>query len=125
MSDWSGSRPPRPIFFGLALITIGVLFLLRELDVVPDIGLWTLIWLALGSWLFLGTLAGNRRGWFWPLTLLLIGSFMLLRDLEVLDRSFSIWPIVIIALGLSMVLEASSWGSKGRKRKMPPWEIER
>ena len=90
MSPWSGSRPPRPIFFGLALITVGVLLLLRELGAVPDIGLWTLIWLALGSWLFLGTLAGNRRGWFWPLTLLLIGSFMLLRDLDVLEADFSI-----------------------------------
>ncbi|MCH7584880.1 MAG: hypothetical protein IH941_06945 [Acidobacteria bacterium] len=122
MSPWSGSRPPRPIFFGLALITVGVLLLLRELGAVPDIGLWTLIWLALGSWLFLGTLAGNRRGWFWPLTLLLIGSFMLLRDLDVLEAEFSIWPVVIIALGLSMVLEASSWGKK--KRTSQSWEIE-
>jgi len=123
MSAWSGSRPPRPIFFGLALITIGVLFLLRELGAVPDIGLWTLIWLALGSWLFLGTLAGNRRGWFWPLTLLLIGTFMLLRDLDVLERDFSIWPVVIIALGLSMLLEASSWGTKKKKRSSS-WEME-
>jgi hypothetical protein len=124
MAAWSGSRPPRPIFFGLALITIGVLFLLRELGAVPDIGLWTLIWLALGSWLFLGTIAGNRRGWFWPLTLLLIGTFMLLRDLDVLERDFSIWPVVIIALGLSMLLEASSWGTKKRKRTSQSWEIE-
>jgi len=89
---------------------------------VPDIGLWTLIWLALGSWLFLGTLAGNRRGWFWPLTLLLIGSFMLLRDLDVLEADFSIWPVVIIALGLSMVLEASS--RRKKKRTSQSWEIE-
>jgi hypothetical protein len=122
MSEWSGSRPPRPIFFGLALITIGVVFLLREFDVVPDIGFWTLVWLALGSWLLLGTLAGNRRGWFWPLTLLLIGTFMLLRDLEVLDRDFSIWPIVVIALGASMVLEAISWN--GRDRGRARWEID-
>ncbi len=122
MSAWSGSRPPRPIFFGLALITVGVLLLLRELGAMPDIGLWTLIWLALGSWLFLGTLAGNRRGWFWPLTLLLIGSFMLLRDLDVLEADFSIWPVVIIALGLSMVLEASS--RRKKKRTSQSWEIE-
>jgi len=124
MATLSGSRPPRPIFFGLALITLGVVFLLRELGAIPDIGLWTLVWLALGSWLFLGTLAGNRRGWFWPLTLLLIGTFMLLRDLEVLDRDFSIWPIVIIAFGLSIVLEASSWGKKGKKGTSMPWETE-
>jgi hypothetical protein len=122
MSDWSGSRPPRPIFFGLALITIGVVFLMRELGIVPDIGGWTLVWLALGTWLLLGTLAGNRKGWFWPLTLLLIGTFMLLRDLEVLDRGFSVWPIVIIALGASMVLEASSWNRK--QRNDSTWDID-
>jgi hypothetical protein len=97
---------PRPIFFGLALITIGLLFLLRELDVVPDISFWTLLWLALGGWLFIGTLAGNRRGWFWPLTLLAIGVFMLLRDLGSIPEDFSIWPVVVIAIGISMLLEA-------------------
>ncbi|MEE9297522.1 MAG: DUF5668 domain-containing protein [Acidimicrobiia bacterium] len=123
MPEWSGSRPPRPIFFGLALITVGVVFLLRELDVVPDVGLWTLIWLALGSWLFLGTLSGNRRGWFWPLTLLLIGVVMLLRDLDVLDSDFRIWPVVVIAIGLSIVLEASTWGRKRRKGRGASWEM--
>lgn len=107
-------RPPRSIFFGLALITIGVIFLLREFDVVPDISFWTMFWLAIGGWLFVGTLAGNRRGWFWPLALLLIGGFMLLRDLEVLDRDFAIWPIVVIALGLAILLEAI--GVDRRKR---------
>jgi hypothetical protein len=62
-----------------------------------------------------GTLAGNRRGWFWPLTLLLIGVFMLLRDLDVFDRNFAIWPIVVIALGLAMLLEALGWGRKSKR----------
>lgn len=124
MTDWRGSRPPRPIFFGLALVTIGILFLLRELDVLPDISFWTLLWLGLGSWLLLGTLAGNRRGWFWPLTLVLIGSFMLLRDLEVVDQNFAIWPIVIIAFGLSMVFEARSWGRRSSRSQTTRWEID-
>jgi hypothetical protein len=123
MAEWRGSRPPSPIFFGLALVTLGVFFLLRELGVLPDLSAWTLLWLALGSWLLLGTIAGRRRGWFWPLALLLIGGFMLLRDLEVLRRDFAIWPIVVIAVGLSMVFEAMSWGrrSEGRTRR---WDIE-
>jgi uncharacterized membrane protein len=111
---------PRPIFFGLALITIGVLFLLRELDVVPHISVWTLIWLAIGGWLLIGTLAGNRKGWFWPLALVLIGTFMLLRDLDVISHSFSLWPIVIIALGLAILLEATTWG-RTRSRKHDRW----
>jgi|GEM_PF-1763040 len=106
---------PRPVFFGLALITIGVLFLLREMDLLPDVSLWTLVWLGLGGWLFVGTLAGNRRGWFWPLTLLAIGGFMLARDLGYLPRRFALWPVVVIAIGLSLVLEAV--GGKGADRK--------
>jgi len=97
---------PRPIFFGLALITVGVLFLLRELDVLPDISFWTLLWLGLGAWLLVGTLAGNRRGWFWPLILLAIGGFMLARDLDYLPSGFALWPVVVIAIGAALVLEA-------------------
>ena len=123
MAEWQGTRPPKPVFFGLALITVGVLFLLRELGVVPDISLWTLLWLALGTWLLLGTLTGNRRGWFWPLTLLLIGGFMLLRDLDILDRGVAVWPIVVIALGLSIVFEAASWGKK-KDSPQRPWDID-
>ncbi|MDX1691354.1 MAG: DUF5668 domain-containing protein [Acidimicrobiia bacterium] len=104
---------PRPVFFGLALITVGVLFLLREVGAVPDISFWTLLWLGIGGWLFVGTLAGRRRkGWFWPLTLLAIGVFMLLRDLDVIPGDSSVWPVVIIAIGLSLVLEAR--GSRRR-----------
>ena len=114
-------RPPRPIFFGLALITIGVIFLLREFDVVPDISFWTMFWLAIGGWLFVGTLAGNRRGWFWPLALLLIGLFMLLRDLEIIDRDFAIWPIVVIALGLAILLEAAGFD---RGKRAEAWRRE-
>ncbi len=112
-------RAPRPIFFGFALVTLGVLFLLREFDVVPDISVWTLIWLALGTWLFIGTLVGNRRGWFWPLALVLIGTAMLLRDLDIIDRDFSIWPIAVIAFGLAILLEA--FGGRGSKSNPDYW----
>jgi hypothetical protein len=118
--DYDGPRP-RPIFFGVALITIGVLFLLRELGAVPDVSGWTLLWLGLGGWLFIGTLAGNRRGWFWPLTLLAIGIVMLLRDLEYIDRDFSIWPVVVIAIGLSILLEA---GDRGRRSRIEQYRPE-
>ena len=108
-------RPPRPVFFGFALVTIGLLFLLRELEVVPDISVWTLVWLALGGWLLIGTLVGNRRGWFWPLTLVLIGTFMLLRDVDVIDRDFAIWPIVVLSFGLAILFEAAGRGRRGGK----------
>ncbi len=31
---------------------------------------------------------------------------MLLRDTDVLDEDFSVWPVVVIAIGVSMTLEA-------------------
>jgi hypothetical protein len=101
-------RAPHPMFFGLALVTVGVLFLLRELGALPDVRVWTLLWLGLGGWLFIGTLVGRRRGWFWPLTLLTIGFFMLLQDLEYLSEDFKLWPVIVIAIGASILLEARS-----------------
>ena len=116
------SRAPHPIFFGLALVTIGLLFLLRELDVLPDVRLWTLVWVGIGGWLFVGTLVGKRRGWFWPLTLLTIGAFMLLQDLDVLKQDFKLWPIIIIAVGGAILLEAaqSRLGQK-KAETTPDW----
>ena len=114
------SRVPHPIFWGLALITIGVLFLLREIDVLPDIRIWTLIWLGVGGWLFVGTLAGRRRGWFGPLTLLIIGAFMLLQDLDVILH-FSLWPVIIIGFGAAMVLEATAQRHQ-KNEKLPEAE---
>lgn len=108
------------MFFGFALVTIGLLFILREFGAVPDVSVWTLIWLALGGWLLIGTLAGNRRGWFWPLTLVLIGSFMLMRDLEIIQRDFAIWPIVVLAFGLAILLEAGTGGR--RRRRSDTWQ---
>jgi hypothetical protein len=114
---------PRPIFFGLALITVGVLLLLREMDILPDISLWTLIWLGLGGWLLVGTLAGNRRGWFWPLVLLAIGGFMLARDLDYLPGDFALWPVVVIAIGIALVLEALTGDRGGRSSSGPGTDL--
>jgi hypothetical protein len=99
-------RHRRPLFLGLALVTIGLLFLLRELGLVPNISVWTLLWLALGTWLLVATVTGDRSGWFAPFALIGIGLLMLMRDLELIDRAFAIWPVVVIALGLAMLLDA-------------------
>ena len=107
------------MFFGLALITIGLLFLLREIGVIPDVSLWTMLWLGVGGWLFIGTLAGNRRGWFWPLTLLAVGLAMLLRDLEILSPDFALWPVWVIAMGVAITLEATQHRDDEPK---DPWQ---
>ncbi len=87
---------------------------------LPDIRVWTLVWLGLGGWLFIGTLVGRRRGWFWPLTLIAIGGFMLLQDLDHIDRDFRLWPVIVIAIGLAIVLEATGVGK--RRDDKPAWQ---
>lgn len=114
------SRMPHPIFFGLALITVGLLFLLREIGVLPDIGFWTLVWLGIGGWLFVGTLAGRRRGWFWPLTLLGPGILKLLQDIGTI-RDFSPWPLIIIGIGAAMVMEAATTRNRKDDESAVTW----
>ena len=120
--EYEGPRP-KPIFLGLALITIGVLFLAREIWNLPEVRLWTLVWLGLGSWLFVGTLAGNRKGWFWPLTLLTIGIYMLLADIGPLPDDAAIWPVVLIVIGIAIFLQATIGKRKSdRSEILPPDE---
>lgn len=106
MTARSPLRLHRHTLLGLVLVTVGVLFLLRELGVFPDISVVTLIVLAMGVWLLVATITRARRGWFAPIALVGIGLFMLLRDLEIIDRGFAVWPIVVIALGLAILLDA-------------------
>jgi hypothetical protein len=106
MADRDTSTGRKPLLVGLTLVAIGVLFLLRELDVVPDVSLWTTVWLAVGAFLVAGAITGSRRGWFAPLAVFGIGVILLLRDLGAIRRGFAVWPIVIIALGLAMLLDA-------------------
>jgi len=120
--QYEGPRP-KPIFLGLALITIGVLFLAREIWDWPEIRLWTLVWLGLGSWLFVGTLAGNRKGWFWPLTLLTIGIYMLLSDLGPLPDRAAVWPVVLIVIGIAIFMQSTIGNRKNdRTEVLPPDE---
>lgn len=92
---------------GIALIGAGVLFMMRELGWVPHVSAWTLLWLAVGGFLIVSTVSGARRGWFAPLAIFGIGVVMLLRDLTIIRRGFAVWPIIVIALGLAMLIDAT------------------
>lgn len=99
-------RHSRGNAWGLALIVLGGLWLLRELGVLPDVSLWSLFWLGLGAWLLAETARGRRRGWFWPLGFIAAGLVLLLRDLDVIDKNVTVWPVVLIVLGLSILAGA-------------------
>jgi len=48
---------------------------------------------------------------------------MLLRDLDVIDHSISLWPIIVIALGLAILLEATEWG-RSRSKRADRWKSD-
>ncbi len=94
------------IAWGVALVVLGTLLLLRELDVLPDISLWSALVLAAGLWLLGGALAGRHRAWIWTLGVVAAGVLLILRDLDVLPEDFSVWPVAVIVIGLGIVFDA-------------------
>lgn len=53
----------------------------------------------------------NRGGLFLALALIVLGGYFLLRNLGMLDwlRDDVLWPLVLIALGLVLLLRRGSW----------------
>lgn len=97
------------ILSGLAVITLGMLALLGGLNVI-DFGLlfdtyWPLALILFG----LLTLLSSPRDWAWPGILIVAGVALQLRELSVLDFNIwaLIWPTIIIAIGLSIMLNGS------------------
>jgi len=58
----------------------------------------------------------NKRGVFWPVTFILVGSIMLLIKLQVLPAGvLSYWPVLLIVFGLIGLSNID--GSGGAKSK--------
>jgi hypothetical protein len=100
------------LFVGLILIGIGVLFLLEATDVWPDgAATWPGILIVIGVAIAGDQLyQGKDISWFGPLLLIGIGTFFLLRDLDVVESDF-IWPAVLIFVGLAFIVGAMRKGS--------------
>jgi hypothetical protein len=118
--DMERRRVPRgSILFGLVLIGIGVVLLLRSLDVVPEtVRVWPILLLAVGLWILLVRLTGwwgHFGGFAAPLVLLAIGGMLVLRDAGAIDPDVAVWPVVLIAVGLGILLEAAL-GRRERER---------
>jgi hypothetical protein len=108
------------VFWAIVLIGLGVLLILR--DSVPrwkDVSLGSLVLIALGMWLLV------QRPWFgwWgggfivPAIMLGLGIALLLQDLDVIGQDFSLWPIVLIAVGAAIL-----FGSIGTARPVASTE---
>jgi hypothetical protein len=101
---------------GLALVALGVVFLLGELGVLAAPGAvvgawWPVVFLALG----VGLALEQRRLGIGPLVFLALGLVLLslTTDLVALDARI-VWPVVVIAVGLWLILRPA-----GRQRPGP------
>lgn len=94
------------LVFGLALIVVGVLFLLNNVGLIPlEVArLWPVLVIAAGVWV-LGSALGRRRGGglIGGVVLLTAGVMLLLQNFEyVPDSAFG--PAMIIAVGAGLLL---------------------
>jgi hypothetical protein len=103
------------IFLGVAAIVLGVAFLLDNLGIMPfdlTIRLWPSLFIVFGVL----KIAQSRQasGYMMGCGLVLVGAVMLLNDMGLMRVHWSaLWPLFIIALGLSMVFR-SSFGGRWR-----------
>ena len=105
--------------FGLVFIVVGVLVLLGQLDVLPRINPWRYfgpgVLIAIGLGRMWGPSQETRRrgGGLW---LVALGVWLALAQLDVLPVKRA-WPLLLVALGLSIVWKAARDGrSEGARR---------
>jgi len=111
------------LFPGVALIAVGIAFLLERTDLMSmsqTLRFWPLfvIWIGLVQ---LIKPAGGRRSIF-PL---LIGIWLQISTLELFGLDFSTsWPLAIIAVGASFVFESLLRGSSGKAARQVIIEVD-
>jgi hypothetical protein len=109
-------RYNRPsLFFPLLLIAIGIIFLLRNTGVITGdawstiLRMWPLLLVAIGiDSLF------QRHGIVGPVFWISLGGVLLLANFDVLAVNvfqvlISLWPLLLIAIGLDLVIGRRSW----------------
>lgn len=104
----------------LILIAAGVVLLLANLDLV-DAGIWEI---AVDLWPLLVAAAGLNMllmggGIFFPLTLIVFAAAFLLDNFDFVDWRMweavgRLWPIILVALGLDVLLSARLFGGESR-----------
>jgi len=104
---------------GALLIFVGLILLLKRLDVV-DIyweNTYPLILIGLGVAFFISVFArDDRNASFWSTTFLLLGFFFFLRNYNLIPFYFwdEIWPVILLAIGISFVVlylfKPQDWG---------------
>jgi predicted membrane protein len=105
-------RPNRPgshgIFFGAIIVAVGCMLLLDNLGIFRFRDIWQywpvllIIW---GASHVINSRAAS--GWIWGGMITLVGAFFLLDTLDIIAFSFqTLWPVLLIAFGLSVLVGA-------------------
>ena len=106
MNGSSGFRFTPRLVWGLCLLLLGVIFTLDNLHLVQAgkvLRYWPAILIVIGLAKLLRPRGGRTVG----ILLLLIGSFLLLRQLDFISyRWRDLWPLLLILLGASMLWRA-------------------
>jgi hypothetical protein len=100
------------IFFGLILVGIGAVFLLQAVDLWPEeSSAWPGVLIVIGvAILFDRLYQGERDSWLFPLVLIGLGGFLLLRDADIVESEF-VWPAVLIIVGMFVISGATRGGT--------------
>jgi LiaI-LiaF-like transmembrane region len=115
-SNWQHhGHKNRSLFWPLTLIILGLVFLTYNLGMLSS-DLWSTL---INLWPLLLVLIGldgllNRGGIVWPSLLIGLGAIFLLNNfgylvLDVWQVIFSLWPVLLIAIGFDILIGRRSW----------------
>jgi hypothetical protein len=90
--------------WGVALLTVGVLLLLRNTGVIPEhVAFWPWAVLAAGVALLVHTATTARRDVALPVILILVGGIFAFREIGLLPTGVGLAPVVLIAAGVLLL----------------------
>jgi predicted membrane protein len=103
------------IFFGAIVVIIGCLLLLDNMGIYRFHDVWQYWPVLLVAWGISRIVDSHTLpGWIWAGAITLIGAFLLLDNLNIIVFNFSfVWPVVLIAFGVSVLAQALESGGGG------------
>lgn len=117
MSNGSRRTVGPGLLGGLWITTLGVIFLLDQMGIVPAHVSFHFVWPGILIAAGLGIILTHSGGRFWGAALLALGTVFLANELGFLHvRIGSLWPLFLIAAGLWMLFNSS-----GRFGHGPGW----
>ncbi len=95
--------------WGVALMAVGVVLLLRNAGLVPaDVAVWPWALLAAGAALLPRATSTEGSGRALPVALVVVGGVFSLREVGALPLEIGIWPVALIAAGVFLLTRGMS-----------------